>query len=1048
MVEESKVVESVDRLNISASLTSKLIVRFLFGVMFPLVALFVISYIVANSVLEEEVAARIIGIAEEKTYRIEEFVKHRIEEATSLAVTPSIVGAFGKLENAFKSSGPDSEEYLTEDRRIRSILPRIMTQSDYYDIIFISLSGDIFYTFAHEKDFGANLKTGELAETELANAFNRTLVKSEPMVSGYSHYPPSKSPAPFIAVPVIIGQKLTGVLAIQLPAEPFLHIVQDYRGLGKSGETVVGKVAEGGALVVLPLRNQPDAAFRLIIKDEGKSGNPVVQAANGAVGHSITYDYRDRKVLAAWRPLPYFSLGMVVKIDADEVFARRDQLRNLSMALSAMALLIVLLLGGYVYRTVSIPLLALTAASRRISDGDLDINLDIRSGDEIGALAGTLNKMAGNLKYKRDHMEEEVRLRTAELDEHNMALVKSETRLAKAQAVARIGNWEYDFITDDFFCSDELANIFGLSTDWFDTTLKEFQALIHPDDFGFVEKSRAESVALKQPFDIVYRICLGDGRIKYVNEHCETFFNDNGDPLRTVGAVQDITERHLATEERNRLSIVVEQAAEAIAIADTEGVIKYVNPSFERITGYAKENALGKNLGIVVDQNGSGVLFSTILVAINNAETWRGELTFTRGLTEEVELESSITPVLGADGKVENIACILRDITREATLERQVSQSQKMQAIGTLAGGIAHDFNNILTAVMGFVELVQDELPEKQEAYNDLGEALKGCHRAKDLIQQILVFSRQSETEFRPIHMSMVVSNTLKLIRATFPVTIKIVEQIENKKEVILADETQITQVVLNLCNNAEHAMHNQGGVLAVTVKSHTVDSEFAELHKGLAPGPYVLVTIGDTGKGIDRYTLKRIFEPFFTTKIQGEGTGLGLSVVHGIMEAHGGLVTVYSEVGKGAMFHLYFPRVDRNANDDEEEKNEIVTQSGRVLFVDDEKHISIVAKRALTTSGFDVTATTDPVEALEIFARDPLAYDIIVTDHTMPAMTGVELAIKARQLRSDIPVVLTTGYSMVIDEKVAAECGVCELVIKPFNKKELVTAIVKGLNG
>lgn len=371
----------------------------------------------------------------------------------------------------------------------------------------------------------------------------------------------------------------------------------------------------------------------------------------------------------------------------------------------------------------------------------------------------------------------------------------------------------------------------------------------------------------------------------------------------------------------------------------------------------------------------------------------------------------------------------------------QLVQAQKMEAIGTLAGGIAHDFNNILTAIIGYTELAREEVPEGSRVQANLQEVLKAGMRAKDLVQQILMFSRQSTQEQKPLQMDSIVEEGLKLLRASIPTTIEIRPNIQRECGTVLGDPTQIYQVLMNLCANAAHAMREKGGVLEVSLMNVDIDAALAQ-HPDLKSGPYVRLTVSDTGHGMDRAVMERIFDPYFTTKEPGEGTGMGLAVVHGAVKSHGGAIAVDSEPGKGTTFHVYFPRMERGGAPEAEAAASIPTGSERILFVDDEKALVDMIKQMIESLGYKVAGRTSSIEALEAFRAQPDKFDLVITDQTMPNMTGEMLARKLLRIRPDIPIILCTGYSESITKEKVKAMGIRELIMKPVVRSELARII------
>jgi PAS domain S-box-containing protein len=402
----------------------------------------------------------------------------------------------------------------------------------------------------------------------------------------------------------------------------------------------------------------------------------------------------------------------------------------------------------------------------------------------------------------------------------------------------------------------------------------------------------------------------------------------------------------------------------------------------------------------------------------------------------------SASPMIDQEGRVVKIVHCARDLTEKRDLERQLRQSQKMEAIGTLAGGIAHDFNNILAAVIGFSELALLEVPAGSPAQADLEQVLHASSRAKELVRQILTFSRRTEQKVQPLLLQPIVKESLKLLRASLPAMVELRQQIAEDCDLVLADPIQIHQVVMNLCTNGYQAMREKGGVLGITLTSVDLGPADVANKIDLKPGNYVRLSISDTGSGIAPEILERIFEPYFTTKKKGEGTGLGLSVVHGIVQGLGGHVSVYSEAGQGTTFQVYLPVLPPTTANllpvCAVTTAQIPTGNERVLLLDDEAGVVATEQRILTSLGYTVRGFTSCVEAMDEFLRHSDAYDLIITDMNMPKVSGAELAEAVRAVRPEIPIIMCTGFSEIMNEEKARQLGIDKLIMKPLTLKEL----------
>jgi PAS domain S-box-containing protein len=408
-------------------------------------------------------------------------------------------------------------------------------------------------------------------------------------------------------------------------------------------------------------------------------------------------------------------------------------------------------------------------------------------------------------------------------------------------------------------------------------------------------------------------------------------------------------------------------------------------------------------------------------------------------------------PRVGDNGEPLYIDGVILDITERKLLENSLRQTHRLEAIGTMAGGIAHDFNNILGVIIGYTEMALYDIPESSPFHLNFKQILRAGLRAKGIVQQILTFSRQQQKELerRPVDLGSVIEEALTLLRASLPSTIEICRNIDNVSDMALADPGQMHQVLINLCNNAAHAMREKGGLIEVSLTEMQSDSSNAALYPELKPGAYLRLGVSDTGNGMDPATLERIFDPYFTTKAVGEGSGLGLAVVQGIVKQHAGAIRVYSESGKGAVFHIFIPKAESpqkvvvNTRDHLQEGNE------RILIVDDEESLVGMASKMLKRLGYRVTSKTSSVEALEVFRENPQEFDLVLTDYTMPHMTGIDLIRQLISIRSDIPVILCTGLDdIILNEEEMKESGIGEFLRKPYTMQHIAEAIRRVLKG
>jgi PAS domain S-box-containing protein len=471
--------------------------------------------------------------------------------------------------------------------------------------------------------------------------------------------------------------------------------------------------------------------------------------------------------------------------------------------------------------------------------------------------------------------------------------------------------------------------------------------------------------------------------------------------------------------------------------------IIFVNPAAERILGKPADELTGVEPALDnINNTGLDEIWDTL----EHGQTWAGRLVHSEGKREPVILAALILPIRDEAGKIQSYLSISRDITNELALETRLRQSQKMEAMGVMAGGIAHDFNNILSGIFGYAELslmALDDEPEHVRQY--LNSLLNSAERARELVHQILTFSRQTELELRPVSPKYIVKEAVKLLRASTPARIDIRASL-NSEAAIMAEPTQLHQVIVNLCTNAVYAMRDMNGTLDIRLDELEVGEAFIKLRPGLNPGMHIQLSVADTGRGIEPKDLERIFEPFFTTKPQGEGTGLGLSVVHGIVRKMKGIITVSSEVGKGSVFNVIIPQTTTDKADALKAEAALRGGTERIMLIDDEEVIINVLQPILANLGYRVSAFGQGGEALDAFRKAPGDYDLVITDYSMPRMTGLDIAKEMKNIRPDIPIILSSGFISQAMEDFAGQAGISGLLKKPAGVYKLSEAVRQAL--
>lgn len=516
-------------------------------------------------------------------------------------------------------------------------------------------------------------------------------------------------------------------------------------------------------------------------------------------------------------------------------------------------------------------------------------------------------------------------------------------------------------------------------------------------------------------------------------------------------AEQELEERNLALgreiQERRLFTTAIQNAAESIMITDASGAIQYVNPAFEKLTKFKLAEVKGRKPSILKSGTHDNAFYKELWDSISAGKVWRGRLTNKRKDGELFTEDATISAIQNEEGITTHFVAVKRDVTREKLLEQQVLQSQKLEAIGTLAGGIAHDLNNVLAVIIGHSEISMGRLEPDHPVRKSLEVIMRTADRSSQLIKRLLIFSRQGVSEPSPLEPSPLVQEQMKVIRSYLPSNIKISDAIDKDAGFILGEPIEIQQILFNLCTNANHAMQPEGGSLAIRLDT-TVIMEERVVNAGiLKPGDYVHLCVIDSGCGMAESVLKRIFEPFFTTKDVGMGTGLGLPMVHGSVMSSGGAIEVNSAPGEGSQFDIYWPRLAEPPRT-ESQPMELPGGNGRiVLIVDDMVDFKELLEANLTVHGFQTAGFVEVGGALDFFRINSDRVDIALVDYMMPGMNGHELAERLHEIRPDLPVVLISGYSSSVTEENAAEYGFAAAISKPVETARLLNTIAKCLS-
>lgn len=662
-------------------------------------------------------------------------------------------------------------------------------------------------------------------------------------------------------------------------------------------------------------------------------------------------------------------------------------------------------------------------------------------------------------KYSREELErriQQLEKEGSELREANKRLESIQTSLQETEELAKLGHWELDLVTNTLSWSDEIYRIFDLKPQEFGASYEAFLDNIHPEDREFVNTAYSDSLKSKKQYNIIHRLLLKNGKIKYVNESCRTEYAEDGTPLRSLGVVFDVTDRHRAEEQERLSNSVFNSAAEAIMITDADEKIVSINPAFMRNTGYSENEVIGRTPRMFQSGKHDPAYYQEMWRLLSSKGHWQGEIwdrkkdgtTFLNWL--------SITAVKDDEGKTVQYTSLYTDISERKLLEEQLRQAQKLETIGQLAGGIAHEFNNLLTPILGHLEIVLDQTLEQPKVQESLGSAGTAARRAATLTKALLSFSRQNSPTFQVNSLSDLTGEVIHLLRQAIDRQIEIAVESDDDLWPVFIDTDQIHQVIMNLCLNARDTLKESLSKgksfqpsIRVELKNVYLDEAFCKSHPDARVGEFVCLSVSDNGEGIKEATLPHLFEPFFTTKGIGQGTGLGLASSYGNVNSNNGWIEVKTAQGEGSTFDVYLPRTERPV----EKKVKGITVrpdmdgTATIMIVDDDESVRGLGKAVLERRGYTVLLAEGGDQALELFRQERECIEIVILDLTMPRESGWEVLRRLRALDPGLKVIVSTGHDISGHTRDKGDLGTFMVLSKPFTPREMEQTIREVLD-
>ncbi|MDQ6990878.1 MAG: PAS domain S-box protein, partial [Mariprofundaceae bacterium] len=847
-----------------------------------------------NQTIEQQYLQSLTSLANEKSASINEYIDDNIKSAEALSHTQMSREAMVGFAQAFHDEGANATAYQKLNEAYGEYFSQFLEDENYYDLLLIDVDGNIVYTTKHEADFATNLETGSFNDTGLVQVFRQSLDNLQASNSSFAYYDSSKEPAAFIASPITYHGEVMGVLALQFDTQRFYKVINNYSGLGETGEVVVGQKVGDHILITAPMRHDADAAFQRTIALDEHHARPIREASQGRTGAGKVIDWRGKEVLAVWQYIPALQWGMVVKIDTQEAFAYWQGLRKSLVVYTLLTFLLLCLLLFVVTRRITRPLRRLAQASVDVGLGRQVVSLPklAHEHNEVSILSAAFKKMFEQVQSAKVEMQ---RMLEALAENNRLLDQRVNEQTSRVRAVL-------EFTADGMITIDadgmiERANpaaceIFSYTKD--ELRGLSFTALMPEKERAAYTQMLKQDKKVKGGFNIHREL---DG-LKQSGAlfPMELRMNDMqvGEQSLCLATIRDITERTALEHQQVRLMEAMNQMQDAVLITDANAVIEYVNPAYEELSGFSADELMGKTPAIVSSGKMPQAFYKKMWGQLRSGQLWRAEFINKHKNGEFYEVDQSISPIFDANENIVGFTSVQRDITAEKEERSKLEHIQRLESLGVLAGGIAHDFNNLLTAIMGNAALAKMKLDHLSPAVPLLSNIEQASDRAAALCKQMLAYSGKGKFIVEPVNLTHMVREMMNLLEVSIDKNVVMRLDLSEQLLPIDADVAQMQQVIMNLVINASEAIDKHSGTLTIYTGVVEIDDAYIRttyLDSDLKAGRFVSLEVSDTGCGMDTETQRRLFEPFFTTKFTGRG--LGMSAILGIIRGHHGGIKV-----------------------------------------------------------------------------------------------------------------------------------------------------------